>query len=344
MSRKYLSILFFIGLMSNIALGIEVSEEKIDQFTHRYLNDGFGESDRHCHDGYCYFEPLRGDIDVYWRKYGDEEYENNNRENSFQNNTRIKINIDRAEEIVKASLRQHQDLFEYLSEITTSSELLPYLEKYKALKMKFTSKPLSPGLKIILVEDQHIPPSFIGRGAGVGRCDYSEGIVLINANSWNSCIKHDDVLSEFLVFHEIAHCDLKRTHGDDDDGDGDGFLSFMDQFLTGNSLNQVLTGPIKNSCESSIDALNVFREMWSSWPNELSFERGYIQDNLEQLYAELFSKDKFYNYDDLHYENNDHTEYRGVEDLSEFTTVVNNDIVAIKQKLQRLARDQRQNL
>ncbi len=147
-------------------------------------------------------------------------------------------------------------------------------------------------------------------------------------------MKFDDVFSEFLIFHEIAHCDLKRVHNDDG---GDNVLSFMDQFLIGHSLKQVINGPIE-LCES-IDALDVFKKM----SDPASFNRDYIEDNFEELYTELFSKDKFYDYDESHYED-DHTQYTEVEDLSEFTTVVNNDLIAIKQKLQRLARDQQQNL
>ena len=200
--------------------------------------------------------------------------------------------------------------------------------------MRFTSRPLSPGLKIILAGDQHISPHFIGGGAGVAVCDFSGGIILINAKSWNSCIKHDDVFSEFLIFHEIAHCDLKRTH--DDDGENN-VLSFIDESLIAHSLNQVLTGPIK-SCGSTIDALNLFRRMYENF-DQPSFERNYVEDNFEQLYTELFSKDKFYDYDESHYDR-DHDSYTEVEDLGEFATVVNNDLIAIKQKLQRLVRDQ----
>ena len=257
----------------------------------------------------------------------------------WNDSSSIKIEMNRAQAIVKASLRQHLDLFDYLSEITTHPEVLPYLEKYEALKMRLTSKPLSTDLKIVLVGDQHISSHFIGKGAGIARCDFTEGIVFINANSWNSCIKHDDVFSEFLIFHEIAHCDLKRTH--DDDGE-ENTLSFMDQFLITHSINQVINGPIK-SC-ISIDALGIFREAVAEISGQVSLGRNYIEENLEKLYTELFSKNKFYDYDESHFYRGSHTQYTEVEDLSEFTTVVNNDLIAIKRKLQRLARDQQQNL
>ena len=214
---KYLSVLF-LSLLSSTALGVEVTEKEIDQFIHRYLNhEDNGDDDRHCHDGYCYFDISRGNIDAYWRNYGDEE-DLNNREyiwkDRLRNSTKIKIEINQAQATVRDLLRQHLDIFDHLSEITTHPEFLPYLEKYKALKMKYTSKPLSPGLKITLAGNQYISPHFIGTGSGVARCDFSEGLVIINATSWNNCIKHDDIINEFLVFHEIAHCDLKRLHGD----------------------------------------------------------------------------------------------------------------------------------
>ena len=346
---KYLPVLFISGLLSNIALGVEVTERELDQFVHRYLNDNGGYNDRHCHDGYCYFNTLRGDINVYWsNNYGDEEYEKNMEyvlaETWNNSNARIKIEINEAQAIVKASLRQHLDLFDYLSDITTSFELLPYLEKYKALKVRFTGRIVQPYLRIILVGDQHIPPDFI-REVGVARCDFTEGIVLVNVNSWNSCIKHDDVFSEFLIFHEVVHCDLKRFHDDGEENN----LSFMNQFLTAHIFHQIVTGPIR-SCRY-IDPLGLFEKLFDKEMSDgLSFSRNYIEDNFEELYAETFSKDKFYDYDESHYEyepydgRHDHTLYMEVEDLSEFTTVVNNDLIAIKQKLQQLARDQQQNL
>ena len=331
---RYLPVLFTLILLSNTALGVEVTEQEIDQFVHRYLNtDVDHRGDRHCHDGYCYFGISRGNIDVYWRNYGDEEYLNN-LEYILKNNTKIKIETNEAQAIVRDLLRQHLDIFDHLSEITTETELLLYLEKYEALKMRFTSKPLSPGLKVILIGDQHISPHFIGTGSGLARCDFSEGIVLINVNSWNSCIRYDDVFSEFLIFHEIAHCDLKRRHND---GTSD-LLSFMDNFLIEEILRQTLNGPIE-SCRSTIDTLNLYLYEYS----DQSIDRSYIEDSFEQFYMELFSQDRFYdNYDGWQHEN--HDDYTEVEDLSEFTTVVNNDLIAIKQKLQRLARDQQQNL
>ena len=325
---KYLLVWFTLILLSNTALGIEVTEQELDQFVHRYLNTDVGHrGDRHCHDGYCYFGISRGNIDVYWRNYGDEEYLNN-LEYILKNNTKIKIETNEAQAIVRDLLRQHLDIFDHLSEIITNPKLLPYLEKYETLKMRSTSKPLSPGLKIIIVGDQHISPHLTG-GGGMARCDFSEGLVIINANSWNGCIKHDDILKEFLIFHEIAHCDLKRRHND---GIGD-LLSFMDNFLIGEILKQTLNGPIE-SCRSTIDTLNLYLYEYS----DQSIDRSYIEDNLEQLYTELFSQDRFYdNYDGWQHEN--HDDYTEVADLSEFTTVVNNDLIAIKQKLQRLARD-----
>ncbi len=186
---KYLPVLFTLILLSNTALSIEVTEQELDQFVHRYLNNHLKDHDQHCHDGYCYLSTSRGNIDVYWRNYGDEEdisnqedtndKEDMNDKEDVSNHNRIKIEIDRAQEIVKVLLRQHLDLFDYLSEITTHPELLPYLEKYKALKMRFTSKLLPTSLKIILVGNQHIPPHIIEKGAGVARCDFTEGIVLI---------------------------------------------------------------------------------------------------------------------------------------------------------------------
>ena len=39
---KYLPVLFILGLLSNTASGVEVTEQQLDQFVHRYLNDDLG--------------------------------------------------------------------------------------------------------------------------------------------------------------------------------------------------------------------------------------------------------------------------------------------------------------
>ena len=330
---KYFLVLFALILLSSSVFAIEVTEQEIEQFIHRYLNNHFGKDDRHCHDGYCYFDTSRGNIDVYWRNYGDKQFERNTLD-IRDNHNKIKIEADRAQTIVRDSLRKHLDLFDHLSEITTSPELLPYLEKYEALKMRFISKSFSPGLKIILIGDQHISPDLIGGGSGIGRCDFTEGIVLINANTWNSCIRYDDVFSEFLIFHEVAHCDLKRIHND-------GYwslTSFVDDRLIEHSLLQVINGPIE-SC-GSIDSSGIFREIFTAMSNQVSLSENYVESNLERLYIELFSQNKFYDYDRSHYVNKTHDDYTEAEDLSEFTAIVDSDLIAIKQKLQRLARDQ----
>ena len=313
MDKRIFISFVMLFLLSSLSADLvaQVTEQEIDQFMHRYLNDDGGGNDRHCHGGYCYYSNWHENREDRTRSFG----------------IKVKIEVNIARSIVRSVLRQHEDLFSYLKEIRTDVQFLPYLQKYKDLKIKFTSRPLSTNMKVILLGDEWIIPYMLYNGRGVGQCDYLEGMVLINVNIWNNCIKHDPLFSEFLIFHELAHCDLKRLHNDNDDNE----FSFMNQSLMASFINQALKGPI-NACQL-MDSLDVFNRI-NRVENLTLFERSYIEENLERTYAELFSKDNSYDYDDSH--------YIEVEDLSGFTEFVNNDILTIKQRLQRLVQSQQQ--
>ena len=302
--RKYKKKVFlffcFLNFQSIIALSNEITQQELDSFVHRYLNSSFGVIDIsksssvsrtiiRCNIHYCF--------------------------STIEN---IKVNRNTAEAIVRSQLREHLDLFDYLTEIRTSSEFLPYLEKYQDLKMQLIKKDLSPGIKIILVGDEHLYPYWSHEGPAVAICDSLTGMVWINANNWNNCIKHDPLLAEFMIFHELAHCDLNRDHGDNDNP-----LSFMDETLTVSLLHNLITRPM-DSCRL-MDPDNIIESG--------GFDRGDIEQNLEQLYTEAFSKDKFYN-------DNEYNCEFCEEDSVNFTAIVSKEILHLKQKLQQLAQEQ----
>ena len=65
-----------------------------------------------------------------------------------------------------------------------------------------------------------------------------------------------------------------------------------------------------------------------------SFGRSYLEENFEQLYTELFSKDQFQHYDHTGFDY-EYSRYVEVED-SVFRTAVNNEFLNYKQGLQYL--------
>jgi hypothetical protein len=55
----------------------------------------------------------------------------------------------------------------------------------------------------------------------IGQCGHTErepNVVIVDMFYWESA---DDMEREFLIFHELGHCALKRGHIDDSDSEGD---------------------------------------------------------------------------------------------------------------------------
>ena len=247
--KKYL-YLFSLATLSlhTLAFSAEVTNEELDQFVHRYLHDTTQDKNRHCHDGYCYYT------------YYDFRHEIPPK--------RIKIEENTAKEIVKSLLRQH-NLLEDLAQVRTNPEFLPYLERYQALKLESTGRPMQPDITMILVRDERV--TFYT----AGYCDFAAGgLIMINARYW-SCTQNDAHLRELFVFHQLAHCDLGRSHRDYNnysyDFDDD-FLSFMNFYL----IN------LLDSCGQK-----------DSMPSP-SFGRSYLEENFEQSFIQnCFQKISF---------------------------------------------------
>ena len=302
--------------LHTLTFSAEMTDQELDQFVYRYLND-YNEKESHCRDGYCYYLSLEG---------------------------MIKIEENAAKAIVKSLLREHEVL-EDLAEIRTSPELLPYLEKYRSLKVESTGRPIQPDIKIV----------FAGDGSQVGGfCDFSSGLVFIQPII-GSCFQNDAYSTEFLIFHELTHCDLGRHHSDyyddakDDNIDSSGFFSFMNL-----KLLDILSN---NSCDERFSIEDDSQRHLLS-----NIDRNHVEANFGQLYAELFTKDQFYHDDGFHiryysylsyssftddyrseaesYAERDIEEERAIEeekDLSEFTNIVRNDLLRYKQLFQQLA-------
>ena len=59
--------------------------------------------------------------------------------------------------------------------------------------------------QIVKISDDHV----------AGRCKYSDrnpAMVMVDKSFWN---KSNDVLKEYVIFHELGHCILNRTHRDE---------------------------------------------------------------------------------------------------------------------------------
>ena len=312
-----------------LALRAEVTDQELDQFVYRYLND-YNEKESHCRDGYCYYilpiedtdyNPLSEDIGM------------------------IKIEENAAKAIVKSLLREYEVL-EDLAEIRTSPELLPYLEKYRSLKIESTGRSIQPDIKIVFAGD--------GSQAG-GFCHFSSGLVLIQPIT-GSCFQNDAYSTEFLILHELTHCDLGRHHHDynydakDNNINPSGFFSFMNL-----KLLDILSN---NSCDERFGIEDDSQQYLLP-----DFDRSHVEANFGQLYTELFSRDQFYHDEGFHIRNYPYNtldffdDYRSkvesyverkieeekvmeeVEDLGKFTNAVENDLLQYKQMLQQLIQE-----
>lgn len=95
-----------------------------------------------------------------------------------------------------------------VEELTIDAELLPYFER-------FVAEGAERGITINLVE-KRIEGFLIDieETDVAGQCSYSATStrkVNIDINYWN---RATDLEKEFVVFHELGHCYLERTHSD----------------------------------------------------------------------------------------------------------------------------------
>lgn len=100
------------------------------------------------------------------------------------------------------------------SEVVIDSALLPYMEKFRieAASRGITADYEALGISAALtrINDENV----------VGQCIHNTeepNKIVISRIYWNSI---DTVKREFLIFHELGHCILNRSHLDTKDANG----------------------------------------------------------------------------------------------------------------------------
>ena len=109
-------------------------------------------------------------------------------------------------------VRDNLDVFSYIAKAQTDPTVLPYLEKYNALKMRYTGQPINSDVKVILSNNPLKNPPHDMSGVLAGWCDYFTRTVFLDRDFWNFH-KDNEKMREALLFHELGHCDLSRRHG-----------------------------------------------------------------------------------------------------------------------------------
>ena len=128
---------------------------------------------------------------------------------SIYNNYQIDENID--ESVVDSFTRligEYPYIFNYLARLETDPKVLPYLEKYSSLKLKFTGHPIDPDIKVTFMDKSYPFGEDIGKPV---ICDRFTRIIFLDPNFWQSQ-KGREKTREWALFHELGHCDLYRNH------------------------------------------------------------------------------------------------------------------------------------
>ena len=128
---------------------------------------------------------------------------------SFQMDTIDESVVDEFTQLVENNL----DVFGYIAEAQTDPTVLPYLEKYNALKMKYTGQPINANIKVILSNHLMKNTQHDRSMIFAGYCDSLTRTVFLDRGFWNFH-KDNEKMREALLYHELGHCDLNRKHSD----------------------------------------------------------------------------------------------------------------------------------
>ncbi len=103
------------------------------------------------------------------------------------------------------------DVFDRIAQLETDPEFLPYIEKYNTLKIQQTGQPINPHVKIVFSRStlRNLDYQYFNTTAF---CSKFTRIIFIDRSSWNY---YSEIFREFLIFHELGHCDLNKDHTED---------------------------------------------------------------------------------------------------------------------------------
>lgn len=79
---------------------------------------------------------------------------------------------------------EHSDVFDYLSEIQTDPEFLPYLERYNLLKIQYTGRPMNPEVRIVF--SSHPLKSTNNTMAFAANCEPLTQTIFVDRSFWHT--------------------------------------------------------------------------------------------------------------------------------------------------------------
>ena len=178
-------------------------------------------------------------------------------------------------------VRRHPDIFNYLAEVQTGPEFLPYIEKYANMKMKLTDQSINNDIKIIFSNNPLRASNYSETIVESTTCNLFTRTILVDRGSWN--YYQDEKLREALLSHEMGHCDLNRNHSRDMKNEN---FSFMDagiiEFLLLPNLPTI----------TDLTNNGYFRGYYPSHEiraNMMIEARSNLDHTFEIMYQELFS-------------------------------------------------------
>ena len=181
-------------------------------------------------------------------------------------------NID--ENIVNALteiVRDNSDIFNYIANSQTDPAFIPLLRKYSDLKQQFTGVPVNTNVRVLFSNNTTASKDINGKPdiIGAASCDFLTRTVFIDRDFWTY---YDERAREAVLFHELGHCDLSRTHEDNNPD------SFMNPLLLSGIFN-----PDSIHYQKSRDSLGISEE-------EINSARRNLDRTFQIMTEELFSK------------------------------------------------------
>ena len=113
-------------------------------------------------------------------------------------------------------IKRHSDVFQYLADAQTATEVLPYLDEYNALKLKYTNRPLDPDVKVIFTNRPLKRTPHDSSTYNAGMCEPMTRVILLDRDFWEYH-NQNERLKKSVLFHELGHCDLYRNHSNEED-------------------------------------------------------------------------------------------------------------------------------
>ena len=183
--------------------------------------------------------------------------------------------VDALTEIV----RDNSDIFNYIASSQTDPAFIPLLRKYSDLKQQFTGVPVNTNVRVLFSNNATASKDINNKQdiVGAGYCVFFTRTVFIDRDFW---AYYDERVREAVLFHELGHCDLSRTHEDNNPD------SFMNVLLLSRIFN-----PDSLNYQESRDSLDISEE-------EINNARVNLDRTFQVMTEELFSKESTCQYID----------------------------------------------